>query len=571
MYYFRIFFLLTFLSIFTFTAKCQIDLNKLFSEKGEVYFKFLNSQISSPKTITRIISIDNLSQDNWIYAYANRSEYERFLELNIVHELLPHPGDLINPKMVDQINLKEINNWDYYPTYDAYVDIMNQFEENYPDLCEVFSIGTSIEGRQLMFAKISNNVNTEEGEARVLYTSSMHGDETTGYVLMLHLIDYLLANYNSVDKVTNMVDNLEIWINPLANPDGTYAGGNNTVQGATRFNANNIDLNRNYPDPDPYWGDHPDGNAWQKETIEFMELADSISFVLSANFHGGAEVFNYPWDTWEHLTADDNWWQYVGHEWADTAQFYSPEGYMDGYNDGITNGYQWYFVHGGRQDHMNYFHNCREVTLEISNTKLLPASQFPDFWEYNYRSFLNYLEQALFGIQGTVTDSISGEPVGALVFINDHDLDNSWVVSNTESGNYFRPLYQGVYDISFSAAGYQSKTISQVNVSNKQLTILDVELVYTGSGVQDIKTSGLFQIGPNPNNGRFYLTYLKQENIHCEIELFNVAGTLIKQLHHNFSAGSEVLTVDLNKEVSGIYLINIHTDRFTLQEKIIIR
>ena len=447
MYYFRIFFLLTFLSIFTFTAKCQIDLNKLFSEKGEVYFKFLNSQISSPKTITRIISIDNLSQDNWIYAYANRSEYERFLELNIVHELLPHPGDLINPKMVDQINLKEINNWDYYPTYDAYVDIMNQFEENYPDLCEVFSIGTSIEGRQLMFAKISNNVNTEEGEARVLYTSSMHGDETTGYVLMLHLIDYLLANYNSVDKVTNMVDNLEIWINPLANPDGTYAGGNNTVQGATRFNANNIDLNRNYPDPDPYWGDHPDGNAWQKETIEFMELADSISFVLSANFHGGAEVFNYPWDTWEHLTADDNWWQYVGHEWADTAQFYSPEGYMDGYNDGITNGYQWYFVHGGRQDYMNYFHHCREVTLEISNTKLLPASQFPDFWEYNYRSFLNYLEQALFGIQGTVTDSISGEPVGALVFINDHDLDNSWVVSNTESGNYFRPLYQGVYDI----------------------------------------------------------------------------------------------------------------------------
>ena len=46
---------------------------------------------------------------------------------------------------------------------------------------------------------------------------------------MLHLIDYLLTNYGTDTRVTNMINNMVIWINPLANPDGTYHGGNNTV------------------------------------------------------------------------------------------------------------------------------------------------------------------------------------------------------------------------------------------------------------------------------------------------------------------------------------------------------
>ena len=346
MYYFRIFISFVFVALLALSGKCQIDIDKLFAEKGEVYFKFENPQGNSLEKLSRIISIDNVTNNKWIFAYANKDEYIRFLKLNLLHEILLHPGDLINPIMKNHIDLKENNDWDFYPTYEGYVDLMYQFETNHPGLCDVFSIGTSIEGRQLLFAKISCNVNTEEGEARVLYTSSMHGDETTGYVLMLHLIDYLLSNYNSVDKVTNMVDNLEIWINPLANPDGTYAGGNSTVQGATRNNANNIDINRNFPDPED--GEHPDGNPWQKETIEFMQLADSVSFVLSANFHGGAEVFNYPWDTWSQLHADDDWWQFVGNEWADTAQFYSPPGYLTSIDSsGITNGYAWYTISGG--------------------------------------------------------------------------------------------------------------------------------------------------------------------------------------------------------------------------------
>ena len=566
----RIFFLVISVILITLSGKCQIDIDALFAEKGEVYFKFEHPQKIAIDQLSRMVSIDNLSNNNLIFAYANKKEFEQFLKLNIPYELLTHPGDVYNPIMKDHIDLKENNNWDFYPTYEAYIELMYQFEANYPELCDVFSIGTSIEGRQLIMAKISNNVDTEEGEARCLYTSTMHGDETAGYVLMLHLVDYILLNYNSDDKVTNMVNNLEIWINPLANPDGTYAGGNNTVQGATRNNANNIDLNRNFPDPED--GEHPDGNPWQKETIEFMELADSVSFVLAANFHSGAEVFNYPWDTWPQLHADDDWWQYVGNEWADTAQFYSPSGYLTSVDtSGITNGYAWYTISGGRQDFMNYFHNCREVTLEISNIKILPANQLLDFWDYNYRSFLNYLEQALYGLQGTITDSISGNTIAATVFIEDHDMDNSWVVSNPVHGKYFRPLYLGIYNITFSATGYKSKTYSMVNIINRELTTMDVELVYTGSGIQDIATSGLFYIGPNPSKGRIILTYLGNQSVHCDIKIMNVSGELMEHTLHDFSIGSGPLVMDLKNRSSGIYFIIITSDSFVMSEKIIVK
>ncbi|MCD4665538.1 MAG: PKD domain-containing protein [Bacteroidales bacterium] len=455
------------------TAQNNIEVSELFKKKGEVYFNFVIESQKEILQLSNIISLDDVD-NNVVFAYANKKGFIKFLEFGLEYNILPHPGELIHPKMLSDINSKDILDWDYYPTYDAYIDMMYQFQSDYPDLCEVFSIGQSVQGRELLFAKISDNISQDEGEAQFMYTATMHGDETAGYVLSLRLIHYLLSNYGSDPKVDNMIENLEIWINPLANPDGTYAGGNNSVYGATRRNANWVDLNRNYPDPED--GPHPDGEEWQAETLAFMELAENNHFVMSSNFHGGTEVCNYPWDTWAPLHADDDWWQYVCHEYADTAQHYSPPDYMDDYDDGITNGYQWYSINGGRQDYMNYFHQCREFTLELSNTKLLPASQLQAHWEYNYRSFLNYMEQTLFGISGTVTDEVTGDPLIAEVYIESHDFDSSWVYSGEGTGKYFRPIHAGNYDIKFSAPGYYPQTFENIAVQNKQLTILNVEL-----------------------------------------------------------------------------------------------
>ncbi|OQX71372.1 MAG: zinc carboxypeptidase, partial [Candidatus Cloacimonas sp. 4484_275] len=215
-----------------------------FANAKETYFKFSVNSISELKKLTKIISIDNVKEKT-VYAYANEREFKIFSELGYSYQILPNPSTLTKAKMAN--SPQQMRNWDFYPTYETYVSMMYQFEEDYPDLCEIENIGTTVNGRELLFAKISDNVHSNEDEPEFMYTATMHGDELVGYVLMLRLIDYLLSNYETNSQVANLVNNLEIWINPLANPDGTFAAGNNTVNGATRYNGNNIDLNRNFP------------------------------------------------------------------------------------------------------------------------------------------------------------------------------------------------------------------------------------------------------------------------------------------------------------------------------------
>ncbi len=437
---------------------------------------YLQLKLQSPQDVaalSKIVSVDNV-RDGYIYVYANDNQLAALKQSGYAYEELPHPGTLIQPEMSS--NARDAMAWDTYPTYDAYVAMMYQFETSYPNLCRIINIGSTVQGRALLVAKISANVDVEEDEPEVLYTSSIHGDEITGYVNMLRMIDSLLSTYGTDPGVTGMIDSMEIYINPLANPDGTYAGGNSSVYGATRYNANGVDMNRNYWDPDD--GQHPDGNAWQPATVAWMNFAAAHSFIISANFHGGAEVVNYPWDTWYRRCPDDAWWIDVSRQFADTVHHHSPSTYMDDLNNGITDGYDWYTISGGRQDYMNYFHGCREVTIEISNTKLPSASTLPTYWGYLHVSLFEYLRHALEGIRGVVTDAVTAQPVGATVFIIGHDTqaDSSQVYTDPDVGDYHRMIEAGTYDIVFSAPGYYPDTLFGVSYNGTRVTIRDVQL-----------------------------------------------------------------------------------------------
>ena len=443
------------------------DLDAMMQQRNEYYFSFKLNADDDLSKIARTISVDKVDGDV-VVAYANNLNFMEFNKLGHDITLLTPPSLVEEHRMFDG-NSRATYEWDSYPTYEAYEEMMFDFAQNHPDKCEIITLGTLSSNRKILVAHINNGVS--DGKHKFLYTSTIKGDETTGYIMMLRLIDYLLEN-QTLPEVQNVLDNIDLFVCPNTNPDGTYHGGNNTVNGATRANAQGIDMNRNFPDMND--GPHPDGNPYATETEWLMDFAQNYQFTMAANYHGGAEVMNYPWDNETDLHVDDAWWQLVSREYADLCHQVNPN-YMTFKNNGITNGAQWYMIGGGRQDYMNYYHKCREVTIECSDTKCPSGSQLPNFWNINKNSIFAYMNQCLYGIHGVVTDMNTGAPVSATISISNHDNDYSVVESQMPAGDFHRPIKGGTYNVVVTANGYYPFQ-QTVTVADGQTVVLNVAL-----------------------------------------------------------------------------------------------
>ena len=481
--FFFSFFLIGAFTLFAETNTLQNNAFESLKEKNEVYLSFEKPEKDVLLQLFNIVSVCNIYDDE-VKAYANAFEFEMFLEFDIPYRVLPHPGDVdfdLNMKTWEDLTSRDLTeSWDFYPTYGAYVALMYQFEADYPDLVEIINAGQSVLGRDILFARISPQLNESRPVPQFMYTSTMHGDETAGFILSLRLIHYLISNYGEDEAITDLMNSVDIFICPNENPDGTYRYDDSTVSGATRGNINGVDLNRNYPNPvnDPW-------HAEQPETTVMRNFTDTINFIMSANMHGGIELVNFPFDSWtssQNTHADHDWWEFVMYEYVDTAHVYSPPGYMTGMGDGVTHGGDWYVVYGSRQDYFNYYRSCREFTLELSNQKLLNPELLPAHWEYNYRSLLNYIRQSSYGIHGLVYDNVTGEPLLAEISIPGYDLLNSEITTSMPLGNYNRPLLAGNYTISYAAPQFAAVTISDIEVNNHETTHVNIAL---GNGVSN--------------------------------------------------------------------------------------
>ena len=445
------------------------NLDRLMQDRNEYYFTFELNGNDNLQKIAKTISVDRVD-GNVVTAYANNKEFAEFQTMGYEVTLQTPPSMMFEAEMWDGSN-RAAYDWDQYPTYPAYEAMMFQFATDHPDMCEIITLGTLPSHRKILIAHINNG--SGAGKPKFLYTSTIHGDETTGWMLMLRFIDYLLEN-PTLPECANILNNVDLYVGPNTNPDGTYHGGNNTVNGATRANANGVDMNRNYADP--HGGAHPDGLPYQTETEWFMQLAQENNFVMGANYHGGAEVMNYPWDNTYTLHADDQWYQLISHEYADLCHVQSSN-YMTDYNNGVTNGAQWYMIGGGRQDYMNGYAECRELTIECSNTKCPSGSQMPNFWNINKNSIFAFVNQCLNGIHGTVVDAASKAPIGgATITLTGHDDQYSTVSTQLPNGDFHRPVKAGTYNVRITKNGYEAYE-TQVTVADGQAVTVDAELV----------------------------------------------------------------------------------------------
>ena len=122
---------------------------------------------------------------------------------------------------------------DYYGT----MEMLNDFNDKYPDLVYVYSIGKSVLGKDIWCIRITNE-NNGELKSSCLIDGCIHGIEWEAGEACLYLAEYLLINFDNNATITNILNTTEVYIVPLVNPDGRQDDEFN--------NANGVDLNRNF-------------------------------------------------------------------------------------------------------------------------------------------------------------------------------------------------------------------------------------------------------------------------------------------------------------------------------------
>ncbi|CAG0916018.1 unnamed protein product [Notodromas monacha] len=416
-----------------------------------------------------------------------------------VSEPIDHIGDLI-------FDTEELFSTGFLKTpsfrhhnYSDMVAFLLEYAAAYPRLCRLYSIGNSVQNRELYVMEISDNPGMQEpGEPEVKLVGNMHGDEAVGREILLTLIQLLLEGYGPLptadrhknwtaraeverQRITHIVNATRLHILPSMNPDGYEKAFSHQGAHGGRENANEVDLNRDFPDF--FHPSERSNKTFQPETQAVMNWSKQHHFVLSANFHGGAVVANYPFDNCRNCSElqyskspDDAIFKKLALAYSKNHGRMKNGCVCDGtcFSEGITNGNKWYSVNGGMQDWNYHELGTFEITMEVSCEKFPAQSKLPGFWIENRVPILEYISQVHRGIHGFIS-STRGIPVP---FVNVSVVGIDKNVTSTQLGDYWRLLSPGKYEVAFQAEGFLPTTKEFVVDENRRPeALLNVTLV----------------------------------------------------------------------------------------------
>ena len=237
----------------------------------------------------------------------------------------------------------------YYFNYWEMRDTLYRLCARYPSITRLDSSMRSYQNKALYCLKISDNPGVEEGEPQVFLNGATHAREPMGTHACIAFASLLCRDFGHDSLVTWLVNNREIYIIPVMNPDGyVYNSDSGGPSSYWRKNRNNsgprtgpgIDLNRNYgfkwgyddvgSSPTPSSEVYRGPSRWSEP-----EVAAIRDFEAAHQFRCGIDF---------HTFAQDNLyaWAYTGSAPPEMALLQEiGDTFMA--NNGYTNTGQWYY------------------------------------------------------------------------------------------------------------------------------------------------------------------------------------------------------------------------------------
>lgn len=213
-----------------------------------------------------------------------------------------------------------------YHTYAEATEELHSVALRHPEIAKVDSIGRTYYNRAIWAIKISDNPELNDPtEADVMFVGLHHAREIMTPEVVLYLMNHLVDSYGIDPRITRLVNEREIWIIPVLNPDGhVHVQEGNYLWRKNRrpslvSSCIGVDLNRNYGF---MWGiDNigSSGNAcaltyrgagpfseYETQAIRDLVMSGKHDFTIAVSYHSFGRLILYPWGYTAEPTPDED-------------------------------------------------------------------------------------------------------------------------------------------------------------------------------------------------------------------------------------------------------------------------
>ncbi len=527
-----------------------------------------------------------------IHLVVTQQQYDKLVQQYQILEIVTTEKELKNNlKSSYELNGRIINGYHFYSEI---VEILHQYEENYPDICQVIELGPT-QGKiyfdsgndnyeqfnHTVYAlKVSANINDIVDKPAYYFFGGHHAREPLSAEVCLTIMEDLITSYTNIDDEEQLINQAQIWFVPVVNPDGhevvlsemdiwhrkTIFDNNNNGEldlspGSYGYNIDGIDLNRNYEymwgtsgvsfsyNHPTYPGTHPFSAV---ETQYIKNLFDQISFVAGISYHTYGNYILYPLGyAYGKTSYNQATIASLAEEMA--ALTYTNASYTQTYNP--MPAWELYPCSGTSEDYYYFSNAALAYTFELATTFIPDAQQVQVVCQNNLPAARLILSrhQSRF-LTGLVTSAETGEPVKAEIFVYPNDLNNqerASIYSNEEFGRYHYALLPGQYQLKVVSDSYQT-FITDFEIYDEQPTIINVEL----ENVQYINLNLNLAMAGNANQSRNFANCILFVQ-HSRIDTLFTDN--LGQVHlENITPGEILLTAvtnDLNTFTSSIELL----------------
>jgi len=368
-----------------------------------------------------------------------------------------------------------------YPDLATVLASMQAAASAYPSICDYVDLTTwlgtppTFEGRNLYAVKISDNVAQDEDEPNVLLVGAHHARETVTPVIALDQIERLTTGYGVDPTITQVVDDNEIWIVPVWNPDGyeTVFTTDNFWRKNRRVFAQGIgvDLNRNYPfgwsapcggstsvSSSTYKGPSPASEAETQTMIAFSatrrwaKVQDNHSFAQEVRY--GYGCLSHPWLSFMQAQA-------------------TSLSVASGYGGSILQS----CCMGGEFAYQIATYGSYAFLWETATTFQPPYAQAQAEAAQVWPGALQLLTRPI-PVSGHVTDACTGEPVEATItFVGVPFANGEQHTSGGPFGRFHAFPPPGSYTLRIGAPGYEPTSANLTLPDEQTALTLDFALV----------------------------------------------------------------------------------------------